>query len=649
MTGRRYLWPGEAVWRALPRVRPHVEEITVAVAPNALDACAFYSARVIVGVQVGPSPAWLRTRLESIGLRSINNVVDVTNYVMMEMGQPLHAFDAEKVHPGLDPAMSQPVETGIEVRLARPGEELLALDGRVYKLSPGHLVIAEKSGRALALAGIMGGEDSAVTAGTRTVILESAHFSPPLIRRTSRELGLASDSSYRFERGVDLGQTDDASLRAAQLIMEVAGGEPRGMYVAVGRRNEASFPLEGRAVSLRPERCRKLLGTDVSDERAEEILRGFGLTKLHDPAGAWQIPTHRQDLTREVDLIEEIARVVGLDNVAGRTVGTFVGASATDKFYDFTLALRRRLAGLGFQEACTVTLVSDAAARDVIFPAQGESPRLKNPLTEEGVALRSSLLPGLLATAGLNARLGAPDLRLFELGRVFTTTAVSGGPEAQQRDEEQTHLAVLLTGAAIPRTWRGGSDSARAADAHDLRALLAEACRQPLELRPLAPSPALPLGASLHAGGATLGHLGQLPPSRVKALDLPGRAPVLVAELDVRALFALAGGTEVQKFRALPRFPSVTRDLALVVARDLPHGAIEATLRDAGEPLLAAVELFDVFTDPTGEKVPADRKSLAYSLTYRAEDRTLKAEEVSAAHARLKERLAAAFALRFRE
>ncbi len=502
-------------------------------------------------------------------------------------------------------------------------------------------MIAEKGGRALALAGVMGGEESAVTAETRTVILESAHFSPRRIRRTSRELGLSSDSSYRFERGVDVGQTAEASLRAAQLILEVAGGTLGGLQVAEGERGPEVFPREGRVVSLRPERCRQLLGVEVSDDRMEEILRGFGLTE-ESGAGArsWRVPSHRQDLAREVDLIEEVARVVGLNSVSSRTTGTFVAASATDKFYDFALALRRRLAGLGFQEARTVTLVSDAAARDAVFPAEGEAVRLKNPLTEEGVALRPSLLPGVLATAALNARLGAADLRLFEIGRVFNTaTATPGEPEP-------TRLALLLTGAVAPRTWRG---DARPADIHDLRAILAAACRQSLELRPIAPSLALPLGASLHVGESAVGHLGQLPPSRAKALDLPGRAPVLVAELDLRALFALADTSGTQKFRALPRFPSVTRDLALVVARDLPHGQIEATLRDANEPLLAAVELFDVFTDPTGEKVPADRKSLAYSLTYRAENRTLKTDEVGAAHGRLKERLAAAFPVRFRE
>ncbi len=640
LTGQRCLWPGEAVWRALPRVKPHVEEMTVAVAPDAASACAFYSARIIVGVKVGPSPGWLRSRLESIGVRSINNVVDVTNYVMMEMGQPLHAFDAERVHPGLDPAMGVPNQTGIEVRRARSGEELLALDGRTYQLASHHLVIAEKGGRALALAGIMGGEESAVTTATRTLILESAHFSPQLIRRTSRELGLASDSSYRFERGVDLGQTDDASLRAAQLLMQLAGGEARGMYIAVGRRDVSIFPLEGREVALRPARCRQLLGVEVTDERIDEILRDFGLTKTHEDGGAWQIPTHRQDLTREVDLIEEVARVVGLDQVAGRALGKFVPASATDKFYDFTLELRRRLAALGFHEARTVSLVSDAATREVAFPSSGSAPRLKNPLTEEGVALRASLLPGLLATAGLNARLGATDLRLFEIGRVFA--AASDEP----RPEEQTRLALLLTGAASPCAWRGES---RMIDAHDLRGILETACRQPLELRPSAPTAALPAGASLHVGDTPVGHLGLLAPTRVKALDLPGRAPVLVAELDVTALFALAGASSERKFRALPRFPSVTRDLALVVARDLPHGGIEAILRGGSEPLLTDVELFDVFSDPTGEKVPADKKSLAYSLTYRAEDRTLKAEEVAAAHARLKERLAAAFDLQFRE
>lgn len=652
LTGRKCLWPGEAVWRALPRVRDHVEEITVRVAPGAAAAaCPFYSARVVVGVAVGPSPAWLRDRLESVGVRSINNVVDVTNYVMLEMGQPLHAFDAERLHPGLDPTMATPRQTGIEVRMAHPGEELRALDGRTYRLGSDHLVIAEAaggagSGRALALAGVMGGEETGVTTTTRTVILESAYFAPANIRRTSRELGLASDSSYRFERGVDLGQTDEASLRATQLLLQVAGGEGRGMYLAVGARDLALFSVDGRTVALRPERARRLLGVnDVTDERMDEILRGFGLSRAGGNAGPWRIPSYRQDLAREVDLIEEIARVVGLDAVPAsrRTLAT--DTSATDRAFDFQVDLRRRLVGLGFAEARTSTLVPERAAREdaPFFSSQPEPEpaRLKNPLSEEATTLRPSLVPGLLAAAAHNARVGVADLRLFEVGRVFR--ADGNGSAIANGTPEPMRVGLLLTGAAASRTWRGAHDP-RENDLADLRAaverLLPTAVGVSVTFRRVE-NPALALAVEIIAtttgdDNRKLGDAGQVRPARAKELDV--RAPLLVAELDVAALAALRPAAGA-KFTALPRFPSVTRDLAVVVPATLPHGEIEWTLRGAGEPLLADVALFDVFTDPTGERVPAGQRSLAYSLTYRAADRTLTTEEVHAAHGRLKERL----------
>ena len=637
LTGRASRWPAEAAWKSLPRVRDHVEEISVRVAPDAAAACPFYSARVLVNVEVKPSPAWLRARLESVGLRAINNVVDVTNYVMLEMGQPLHAFDAEKVHPGLNPAMDTPQQTGIEVRLARAGEELHALDGRTYRLGPGHLVIAEagSQGRALALAGVMGGEETGVTAATRTVILESAYFTPAGVRRTSRELGVASDSSYRFERGVDLGQTDDASLRAAQLLREVAGAEGRGMYLSIGERDLEQFPVDGRTVALRPERARRLLGVDVPDGRMDEILRGFGLSRP-GPTEPWRVPSHRGDLTREVDLIEEIARVVGLDAVPSsrRTLAT--DTSATDREFDFQMDLRRRLVGLGFAEARTSTLVSGRAAREdaPFFPHADEPARLKNPLSEEATTLRPSLVPGLLAAAAHNARVGVADLRLFEVGRVFR--ADGRGSATADGTPEPVRVGLLLTGAAGARTWR--DPAPRELDLADVRTAVERLLPVgvPVGFHRVE-NPALALALEIRVGGRVVGHAGQIRPGRAKELDVT-RASLLVAELDIAVLRALrleAGS----KFVALPRFPSVTRDLAIVVPAELAHGHIEETLREANEPLLAGVGLFDVFTDPTGQRVPAGRRSLAYSLTYRAVDRTLTAEEVNAAHDRLKARL----------
>lgn len=637
LSGHAPHWPGEAVWRGVPRLRPHVEEITVRVAPDAAAACPFYSARVLINVEVKPSPAWLRERLESVGLRAINNVVDVANYVMLEMGQPLHAFDAEKVHPGLNPAMDTPRQTGIEVRLAHAGEELHALDGRVYRLGPGHLVIAEAGnpGRALALAGVMGGEETGVTTATRTIILESAYFTPAGIRRTSRELGLASDSSYRFERGVDLGQTDDASLRAAQLLAEVAGAEGRGMYLAINDHDPEQFPVNGRTVPLRPERARRLLGVEIDDGRIDGILRGFGLSRPAGSDAPWLVPSYRGDLTREVDLIEELSRVVGLDAVPSsrRTLAT--DTSATDREFDFQMDLRRRLVAAGFAEARTSTLVPERAAReDAPFVPPGVEPaRLKNPLSEEATTLRPSLVPGLLAAAAHNARVGVSDLRLFEVGRVFR--ADGRGSATAEGTPEPVRVGLLLTGAAGVRSWR--ERAPRELDLADLRAVIERLLPAGVTAAfHRVENPALALALEISAGGRVLGHAGQVRPGRARELDV--RAPLLIAELDVAALHALRPSAGA-KFAPLPRFPSVTRDLAIVVPAELAHGTIEETLRGANEPLLAAAELFDVFTDPAGQRVPVGQRSLGYSLTYRAPDRTLTAEEVNATHDRLKARL----------
>ncbi len=604
-----------------------VAPLPVLVAANAREACPFYTARFLDDVRVGPSPEWLRSRLESVGIRSINNVVDVTNFVMLELGQPLHAFDAAFIGAA-----------GLGVRLANAGEELLALDGRTYKLQPHHLVIARLDGKAEGLAGVMGGEESGVTARTTSLALESAYFTPAGIRRTARELGLSSDASYRFERGVDPAGVMAASRRAEDLLLEICGGTSRG--VTQTHLLPGQMDLEP-LVTLRLDRVRQVLGTDIEPELVEGILARFGLAKTDedssDESTEWRVPSYRPDLRREIDLVEEVARVVGLDQVPSRVQGTFAPASAVDADYDFLMKLRRELVGLGFTETRSVSLVREEAGAGGVA--------LKNPLGEESARLRGTLLPGLLASAGRNVRVGSADLRLFEIGRVFSSGEHLGQPEP-------VHLGMVMTGESSPASWRHGSDR-RALDLHDLRGVLEHVTGQTsLELRPqLAGSDrwgdgALALMAEIWIAGENAGSLGQLAPSRAKALEL--RGDVLVAELSVAALRKLAD--RERSFIPLARFPSVTRDLALVVERAVPNGEIVDALRGAGEPLLSTVELFDVFTDDKGEKIAADKKSLAYSLTYRDETRTLKTEEVNAAQARLKAVLQEKFAgLQFRE
>ena len=370
--------------------RDHATPATQLVASDikieASDACPFYSARLINGVKVGPSPDWLKARLESIGLRPINNIVDITNYVLMEMGQPLHAFDLAKL------------KGGIVIRKATEGEKMIALDGAEYTLDINDLVIADNA-RAMAIAGVMGGEDTGVTETTTDVLLESAYFQPSGIRRTSRKLGLSSDSSYRFERGVDPQQVHGASELATKLILELAGGKADETTQHVG-----VAPKLASVVVFNEAKTRSLLGIpDLSDSEMHDILGKFGLTKTRE---GWQVPTYRLDLQRSVDLAEEIARVVGLDRVPSKQIAAFATSDAADKSYDFAMQLRHALVHRGFNEAQTLRLISNEQLTDslgVIDLTKWTVP-VKNPLSEDHTTLRPSIVPGLIATACASSR-----------------------------------------------------------------------------------------------------------------------------------------------------------------------------------------------------------------------------------------------------
>ena len=562
--------------------------------------CAFYSVRRIHNVKVGPSPQWLRERLEKVGLRAINNIVDITNYVMLELGQPLHAFDAAKV------------QGGIVVRAAQAEEKFHALDGREYTLSAGNLVIADHQ-RAVALAGVMGGEDSGVTEATTDVLLESAIFDPASVRRTARALDLHSDSSHRFERGVDPQGILSASARAAALIVELAGGQAEAEVLTAGELPAAPAPI-----TLSHARCRALLGLDVDDAVLRESLSGLGLTLAGEGEGttSWQVPSHRGDLLREVDLIEEVSRVVGMEKISGRLSAIPAEPGEADARYDFQMALRRKLVALGLSEARTSALISQAMLWQDL-PAL----RVKNPLGEDQAFLRTSLLPGLLAAVERNIRQGAKTIGLFEVGRTF---------QAKETEESAT-LGIALFGRAAKADWRGGDD--RSLDWHDARGIL-ETLAGPHRLVKSAASEPLALAADVFAGDVRLGTIGQLSPAAARALD--AAAPVIVIELSIDALRQLGGTPSYQE---IPKFPAVTRDIAIVCPLSLSYAEIEAVLRGAKEDLLVNVEPFDVFTDASGEKLAADRKSVAISLTFRTSGRTLSGEEVNAACERLKQSL----------
>jgi phenylalanyl-tRNA synthetase beta chain len=585
------------------------------------EGCPLYSLRRISGVQVAESPAWLRRKLESVGLRPINNVVDITNYVLLDTGQPLHAFDAGQV------------SGAVTVRPARSGEQFLALDGARYQLAPEDLVIADSRG-AIALAGVMGGGGSAVTGATAEILLESAWFAPARVRATSRRHNLSSDSSYRFERGIDPAQVLGASALATRLVLEIAGGEAAsGPDVAGGP------PAPPRPVPLAPSQVERLLGAPVPEPEIRSVLARLGMTA---GPGGWTPPCYRLDLARPVDLIEEVARVRGLGSVPSRVAASPPAPpSEADAFYDFALDLRTLLVASGFYEIQTIKLVSEGQLALRLGAGGGEPLRLKNPISDDHTALRPGLLPGLLAAAERNVRMGQRTLRLFEVGTVF-----AAGDPAARRGEEQTHLGLLAAGPARPASWATATEPPRDLDLYDLTGLLASFVPgltvRPAPARDAGPEarPGFLVEAELLAGGTPVGQLAQLAPAAARALGL-GETPVLVAELDLVPV--ARGASRARRFSELPKFPAVTRDVALEVPSALPCSDLAAFFAGAGEPLLTSAEVFDVFTDPAGSKLAPGRKSLAFTLTYRHPGRTLTSDEVDAAHGRVLESLRTAF------
>ncbi len=574
-------------------------------APN---ECPFYSARRIENIKVGPSPDWLRAKLEAVGLRSINNIVDISNFVMLELGQPTHAFDADKL------------KGEIVVRRAREGEKFLALDGKTYTLTSRDLVIADQE-RVVGIGGVMGGEETGVTASTRNVLLEAAYFLPSSIRRTSRTLNLPSDASYRFERRVDPAMILPASQRATELIGELAAGNPAAEIATAG-----ALPEPPPDVSLRYERCDELIGVPVPKERVVQILEGFGLKKARvtDDETSWRIPSFRSDLQREADLIEEVVRVFGIENVPVRYRSRFTPESEADRGHDLESELRARLAGRGLAEVRTSKLISRKAAE-----FEEGAIELRNPLNEDHVALRRSFYPSLLDVWVRNVLGGTHRVAIFEVGRVFIP------PEGR----EERYLGILLWGNSGPSAhWRSKN---RILDYFDLKGVI-ESVIPSASFRRVE-RPGLILAVEIWRGAERIGFAGQVASERTKPID--STHPVLFAELNLASFAHLEGGLI---FRGIEKFPAITRDIAMIVPENLSHEKIFTTIASANEPLLAKVELFDVFSGSEGN-FGVGKKSLAYTLTYRDKTRTLTNDEIAVVHAKIRERLQRELGVELRE
>ncbi len=611
----------------------------VAVRIEDADLCPRYTARVVRGVKIGPSPDWLRAALAKVGLRPISNVVDVTNYVMLECGQPLHAFDYRLIAKAAD---GKPT---IVVRRAREGESFVTLDGQQHTLTSHSLLIADPE-KGIALAGVMGGQNSEINDATVDVLIESAYFEPTNIRRTSKRLGLRTDASYRFERGADIGLSDWASRRCAQLILQTAGGE-----LAAGVVDAFPAPVEPRQITLRHRKVNELLGIDLKPEEIEFYLGQLGLKlvgRKPQPVGAetgpqpatFRIPTWRVDLKREADLTEEVCRLHGVEKIPATPPRGALGTNEYDAVHDQLAEARRILSGLGLSEAQGQTLVSAAAAK-LAAPAEALVV-LANPLSSDMDALRPSLLPGLLDSLRHNVNHQNLDAAFFEVGRIFVQNrTANGGWSKDAPTGEARRVAIALTGRRQPGFWSGADRDAKF-DLSDLKGILEEFLDQ-FGLRGIGymkreGGTALFLeSATISLGGRVpLGELGQLLPPLARQYDL--RDAVWLAELDLDQLLARRNAGKA--FKALPQFPSIRRDVAMLLPEAATHEAVLTAAKQAKAANLESVELFDVFR---GTHVPAGQKSMAYAFTYRAADRTLTDAEVNTAHERLvgvlKERL----------
>jgi phenylalanyl-tRNA synthetase beta chain len=622
--------------------RPTVADL-VSVHIEDAELCPRYTARVVKGVKVGPSPDWLRSTLEEVGIRSINNVVDVTNYVLMETGHPLHAFDYHllagassvkslnrgTVKPEASDSTNQQFNDSrptIVIRCAKAGEKFKTLDKIERTLTKEMLLIADEQ-KGIALAGIMGGQNTEINNSTKDVLIESAYFLPTNIRRTSKALGLRSESSYRFERGADIGICDWASQRAAQLILETAGGQ-----LAEGIVDAYPKPVEPKQIALRHHKVNELLGIELKPEEIEFYLGQLGLKTVGRkvrPVGAikaapkpvtFQIPTFRVDLKREVDLIEEVVRLHGVDKVPATPPRGAIGTNAFDSVHDQIAEARRILSGLGLNEAQGQTLISNSEFQ---IP-NVEYVQLANPLSSDMDVLRPSLLPGLVHSLQHNVSRKNYDVALFEIGRVFT--------KADGKTHEERRMAIALTGRRNVSFWSGTERDAKF-DALDLKGLLEEFFEQ-FGLRGMtfarrAESTALFLeSATIQLSKQTLGELGQLSPVLAKKYDL--RDSVLLAELNLDLL--LARRNPAKSFKPLPQFPAIRRDVAMIVPEATTHDAVLQVVRQTKPADLEAVELFDVFR---GKNVPAGQKSVAYAFIYRNTERTLTDTEVNASHEKL--------------
>ncbi|MFZ4438025.1 MAG: phenylalanine--tRNA ligase subunit beta [Syntrophales bacterium] len=579
------------------------------------DLCPRYTARIIKHVRIGPSPFWMRRKLEAVGLRSINNIVDVTNFVMMELGQPLHAFDFRFL-----------AEERIVVRRSRADETFVSLDGKERTLGADTLLICDGV-KPVAIGGVMGGLNSEVKEETETILLESAYFNPASIRRTARSLAMGTDAAFRFERGIDPEGVVRALDRAAGLMAELSGG-------TVCRGIIDQYPgtvATVRDIPLRLKRVGDILGTAVSEEEIVRILKSLEMKIDRDANGLLLVtpPTCRVDITREIDLIEEIVRLYGYDRIPTTLpVVSVIAAGTIDQQRKTEAQVREIMTGSGYTEVINYSFIPQVAVDQLGLDAADERRRhvkIRNPLTEEQAVMRTTMVYSLLRNAARNADVGRFDLKIFETGRTF----IGMGEGKQPR--EQNRAAFLITGRRYEERWHF---SDLRADFHDLQGCvenILDLLRIPTpSFRAGVHEPFLHPGKScgVFSGEEQIGFLGEVHPDVLSRMSLAGL--VVVCELDLDLLTAKSSAKTTS--RAVPRFPSSSRDVAFLVRLGTEAGELRRIATDSAEELLEKVQIFDVYE---GKNIPEGTRSLGLRFSYRSTDRTLTDDEVNEVHARI--------------
>jgi phenylalanyl-tRNA synthetase beta chain len=584
------------------------------------DLCPRYTLRLIKGVKVEPSPSWLQKKLEAAGIRSINNVVDITNYVMMELGQPLHAFDYEKIKGN-----------SIIIRRAKDRESITTLEGIERRLSSEMLVIAEET-KPIALAGVMGGLDTEVSGDTKTVLLESACFEQGSIRRTSKRLNLMSESSYRFERGVDIEGVPLASARAAQLIQEIAGGE-----VAGGIIDDYPRPFSSAEISLRTNRVNKILGTELRSGEISAVLERLHFQVQKGEPLKVVVPSFRRDITREIDLIEEVARLYGYDKIKSSIPRAPILNAEKEKSEvpeEFKVPegveekVREILIASGFSEVINSSFMDEDFLNCLELAPEHpwkQTVRIRNPLNENQRLLRTTLVPGLLSTLLYNINRNITNLKIFELGRVF-----SPFPEGEELPRERPNLAGAIMGSRKEKTLGVKEEPV---DLFDLKGVVENLLKE-LGI----PEPKIEFSEGLHLGEALikiggkpkekeieleeLGTMGKLHPQLAKYYELPEE--IYLFGIDLKELSKYVNLSK--KYEPLPKYPGISRDISLAVPQEVSSLKIENLIEKKGGDLIEKIRLFDLYQ---GKQVPGGHKSLAYSIFYRSSKRTLTDEEVN--------------------